>query len=152
MKGHISLKKVWLGLLPSMLLFSASTGLGVEPVISPGLEQGGSIAAASKGGDAETSGVTEGTPGMKVYIDPKTGEFTKPPAGVSPGEAAAPLKDALSTSSEGLEATPSPVPGGGVMIDLKGRFRTPSTATRDAEGKLTIEHQRKPSDSGEKKE
>jgi hypothetical protein len=51
-----------------------------------------------------------------------------------------PPDDALSTSSEGLVETLSPVPGGGVKVDLQGRFRSPLIATQDAEGKITIQH------------
>ncbi len=34
------------------------------------------------------------------------------------------MQKALSTSGEGLVETASPVPGGGVMVNLKGRFRS----------------------------
>ena len=159
MKVYVALKKVGMGMLLSMLPFSASCALGTGPVISPEPQQARSreggppfAAAASTEDDKKTSGATEGTPGMRVYIDPKTGEFTKPPPGVAPTEVSPSLKDALSTSSEGLVETPSPAPGGGVMIDLQGRFRSPLTATRDAEGKLKIQHQPRPSESSEKKE
>ncbi len=83
------------------------------------------------------------SPGMRAYIDPETGEFGVPPwweaeargteALVAPGASA-------STSSEGLVETPSPVPGGGVMVDLQGRFRSPLTATLDDDGKTKMQH------------
>ncbi|MBE0567194.1 MAG: hypothetical protein IH621_14635 [Krumholzibacteria bacterium] len=38
------------------------------------------------------------------------------------------IGDVTSTSHEGLVSEPSPVPGGGVMIDLQGRFRNTATA------------------------
>lgn len=78
---------------------------------------------------------------QRVYIDPETGEFTTPPE----REVATARKQALpaasSTSHQGLEEKPSPVEGGGTMVDLEGRFRTPLTATTDNNGKIKIEHQ-----------
>lgn len=85
------------------------------------------------------------TPGeseaLRVYIDPQTGEFTTPPArGVPAARKTAPPA-ASSTSQQGLEEGPSAVPGGGTMVDLKGRFHSPLTATIDGNGKTKIEHQ-----------
>ena len=76
---------------------------------------------------------------MKIYRDPVTGEFVDPPA-EAPAQVSLPPDAALSTSSEGLVETPSPVPGGGVIVDLQGRFRSPLMATQDAEGRVTIQH------------
>ena len=78
---------------------------------------------------------------QRVYIDPETGEFTNPPeqeAGTARKRA---LPAASSTSHQGLEEKPSPVEGGGTMVDLKGRFRSPLTATTDNNGKIKIQHQ-----------
>jgi hypothetical protein len=76
---------------------------------------------------------------MRIYRDPVTGELGDLPA-EAPAQVSLPPDDTLSTSSEGLVETPSPVPGGGVMVDLQGRFRSPLIATQDAEGKITIQH------------
>jgi hypothetical protein len=76
---------------------------------------------------------------MRVYVDPETGEFTVPPKEARAAEAPAP-EAAFSTSHEGLVVIPSPVPGGGVMVDLKGRFRSPLTATLGADGKVEMRH------------
>ena len=67
----------------------------------------------------------QATAGWRAYIDPETGELTDPPAGsaVSLSEAAA-----FSTSHAGLRERPSPVPGGGMILDLQGRFRSPLVA------------------------
>ena len=78
---------------------------------------------------------------QRVYIDPETGEFTSPPAKTVPTARTTAPSAAFSTSDEGLEEKPSPVPGGGTMVELKGRFRTPLTATIDSNGKIKIEHQ-----------
>ncbi len=88
---------------------------------------------------------------MRVYIDPNTGEIQEPPAGAPTAETTESLEKAFSTSSEGLVETPSPVPGGGVILDLQGRFRSPLVATQDADGKISIEHMPAVPGSGEKK-
>jgi hypothetical protein len=76
---------------------------------------------------------------MRIYLDPETGEPRDLPTEAM-DQVSLPPDDALSTSSEGLVETPSPVPGGGVKLDLQGRFRSPLIATRDAKGKVTIQH------------
>jgi hypothetical protein len=87
----------------------------------------------------QPAGAVEGAAGMRIYRDPETGELGDPPA-EAPAQVTLPPDDPLSTSSEGLVQTPSPVPGGGVMLHLQGRFRSPLIATQDAEGKITIQH------------
>ena len=78
---------------------------------------------------------------LRVYLDPVTGEFTGPPEQEVAAARNLALPAASSTSQPGLEEKPSPVPGGGTMVDLKGQFRTPLTATIDSNGKTKIEHQ-----------
>ena len=77
---------------------------------------------------------------LKVYIDPETGEFITPEEAEAPPEERLTPSAAYSTSHEGLEERPSPVPGGGTMVDLKGRFQSPLTATIDSNGDIKIEH------------
>jgi hypothetical protein len=82
-------------------------------------------------------------PGMKVYIDPQTGAFLSEPApGAAPLELSPAERNVLSTSHQGLVEAPSSVPGGGVKLDLQGRFQSPLTATVTPGGKPTIEHKR----------
>lgn len=77
---------------------------------------------------------------LRVYLDPVTGEFITPPEGeVSAAEMLTP-RAAFSTSHDDLVEVPSPVTGGGTMIDLKGRFRSPLTATIDGSGQINIGH------------
>jgi hypothetical protein len=47
------------------------------------------------------------------------------------------LGDAVSQSSEGLVQEKSPVPGGGVMVNLQGRFQNAMTMTIDANGNVS---------------
>jgi hypothetical protein len=48
-------------------------------------------------------------------------------------------EEAFSTSHEGLVARPSPTPGGGVYLDLQGRFQNAATATVNDSGEVEIE-------------
>jgi hypothetical protein len=73
-------------------------------------------------------------PGMRVYIDPKTGEPTTPP----PGAAVEAAPAVQQRSGEGL--VEEPAPGGGVMMDLKGRFKTPLGVTVDPDGRTRVGH------------
>ncbi|MBR9987359.1 MAG: hypothetical protein KFF68_15755 [Desulfosarcina sp.] len=77
---------------------------------------------------------------QRAYIDPETGEFISPPEHQTPAASESIQPSAFSTSDEKMEEASSPVPGGGVMIDLKGRFQSPVTATVERNGKTTIEH------------
>lgn len=78
---------------------------------------------------------------MTIYVDPQTGAFLKEPTpGHLPLQVSPQLQNALSTSHEGLVETPSSVPGGGVKLDLKGRFQSPLIVTIDVDGKVKMQH------------
>lgn len=92
------------------------------------------------------------TSGMTIYIDPKTGAFLKEPApGYVPLKISPQLQKALSTSHEGLVESPSSVPGGGVKLDLQGRFQSPLFVTIDCDGKVKMRHLHELPASGDKK-
>ena len=65
---------------------------------------------------------------MRIAIDPRTGALVAAPVGVAVTE------PALSTSATGLVAEIAP--GGGVMVNLQGRFRSSMTATIGPDGTL----------------
>ena len=76
------------------------------------------VGAQTAGTDDKTSpspaaNASGASPGMKVYIDPETGEFLEqPPKGAQP----------MVTPSAVLpepEQVESPVPGGGIKVDVK---------------------------------
>ena len=77
---------------------------------------------------------------QRATIDPETGEFVNPPEQETPAASESIQPSALSISAETMEESSSPVPGGGVMIDLKGRFQSPVSATVERNGETTIEH------------
>jgi hypothetical protein len=83
-------------------------------------------------GDAPSPAVRE--PGMRAYADPRTGTLLSEP----PARATAPAAAAFSRSSAGL--APVPAPGGGVMIDLQGRFQSPLVATVGPDGTVHLHH------------
>ena len=88
--------------------------------------------------EKETTPPPVGSSGMKVYRDPETGEFLDSPPEEIPAEIQRADEETISTSHEGLEQREVDKPGGGVMMDLKGRFRHYQTATKDADGNITI--------------
>jgi hypothetical protein len=85
--------------------------------------------------------------GMRVYLDPTTGEIIPQPVEAPEPGLPKDITDPMSTSSEGLVVEPAP--GGGVMVDLRGRFRNIATATLDADGNLTTSCDTGSADSGE---
>ena len=68
---------------------------------------------------------TAGAAHMVLQIDPDTGQFVQ---GVPDLELTPRLRQMTDRSHDGLEIVPSPVPNGGDMIDLGGRFMNLSTA------------------------
>lgn len=94
----------------------------------------------------------EGAAGMTIHIDPRTGaRLPEPAAGSVPLPLSPQLRDALSTSHQGLVEVPSPVPGGGVKLDLQGRFQSPLVVTIDADGKTRTRHIGPQSETSDKK-
>ncbi|MDQ3776921.1 MAG: hypothetical protein M3461_22520 [Pseudomonadota bacterium] len=79
--------------------------------------------------------------GFKAYVDPVTGETLE-----HPDDAMPPLElDAThSTSARGLREIVSPEPGGGVSVDLEGRFRVPLEAAVAPEQRPSIRHRDAP--------
>lgn len=74
-----------------------------------------------------------------VHIDPQIGRPTPPPPNVRDEiNAALAFDPGFSTSSEGLRAVPSQVEGGGIMIDLQGRFLSSATATMDPNEQIAV--------------
>lgn len=93
-----------------------------------------------------------GASGLMIYIDPKTGAILKVPApGTVPLQLSPQLQNALSTSHDGLVEVPSPLPGGGIRLDLQGRFQNPLFVTIDADGNAKILHLHEIPESGDEK-
>jgi hypothetical protein len=97
-------------------------------------------AGQAKAGTAAAYQQTSPGIAQRAYIDPETGEFVNPPEHETPAASKSIQPSALSISAETMEEASSPVPGGGVMIDLKGRYQHSVSATVEADGKATVEH------------
>jgi hypothetical protein len=110
-----------------------------------------SVAAPTSAPVNKSSVSPQSAPGLKIYIDPKTGEISKPAPKPAPVQPQQKRFEAATDSSTELRETPSPRPGGGVMVDLKGRFRSSLTATRGADGKLFLQHGSQTPTSSEKR-
>jgi len=93
---------------------------------------------AGEGENKDTS-VPKGPPAMKVHIDPLTGEFLEGTQEIVPEELPMGESETVITSPDYLEEVESDMPGGGVMIDLKGRFRSYQNAVKDKDGNVSIE-------------
>ncbi len=107
---------------------------------APKLSQtAGQVATDHPSADATTI-VSPGTAGMWIYVNPETGEVEAPPPTMALFPLSQAEKNAMSTSDDGLVEEPSSVTGGGVMVNLEGRFRSPLAATRDGDGKITLRH------------
>jgi hypothetical protein len=77
-----------------------------------------------------------GAAGYVVHIDPETGGITDSPHHAVPLVLDQALQNALDTSSEDLVEVPSPVAGGGVVVDLQGRFQNTMIVTVDSSDRL----------------
>ena len=75
-------------------------------------------------------------PGLRVYRDPQTGQLGPPPPGIQPPDLTAAEKHMLNRSDRGLQART--LPGGGVAVDLQGRYQSMAVATVGADGKAAV--------------
>jgi hypothetical protein len=73
---------------------------------------------------------------MRVYRDPQTGRLGPPPPGVQPPGLSIAEQRMLNRSDTGLQ--PRALPGGGVAVDLQGRFRSMAVATVGADGQAAV--------------
>lgn len=102
----------------------------------------GSAAAqvGAKGVKTAPTRTTAAGPGLIAFVDLKTGQLVEP----SPEDAAllarsAELRRGLNDSFEGLTEVTLPG-GGGVLVDLQGRFQTSLVASIGPDGKLRMGH------------
>ena len=83
--------------------------------------------------------LTQEQQGLKIYLDPVTGRPSIPPTGAAVSDTTSPaVSSSLNTSTQGL--VEQPAPGGGMMLDLKGRFQSSTKATVREDGSIVIEH------------
>lgn len=82
---------------------------------------------------ASADAAAPGRAGSWINVDPQTGQRIPAPT----GGVAIPASPAFSTSHQGL--VEEPAPGGGMMIDLQGRFRSAASATVGADGTAHVD-------------
>jgi hypothetical protein len=117
---------------------------GVAPLAVSLAESGSAEGQKAAPADAPLSSAQEAggasMPQQQVVVDPATGKIVSRPVtpdqprAVTGGEPITTVPPELSTSSEGLQVVPNPKTGGGVMVDLQGRFQQRTAVTLDAEG------------------
>lgn len=81
---------------------------------------------------------------LRAEVDPNTGEFIIPEEVRIHREDDFAIQSTITSSDAGLVETPSPVAGGGIEVDLKGRFQNPLLATIDSNGQPRITHTHAP--------
>jgi hypothetical protein len=149
-----SSKQVIRGLKTSLLGVGACFIVAVHPACPEdghlsGQSQTGSGTSAPQASADKPAGVPEGAFGMIIHIDPQTGELRKAPApGTVPLQLSPQERNAFSTSHQGLVEMPSSIAGGGVKLDLQGRFQSPLVVTIDPDGKFKMQHLGEPPESG----
>jgi hypothetical protein len=144
--------KVTRGLKMSLLGVGACFILAVHAASPEELQpQTGAATSGPQPLAQKPAAVPEGAPGLIIHIDPQTGELRKSPApGTGPLQLSPQERNAFSTSHQGLVQVPSSVPGGGVKLDLQGRFHSPLAVTIDPDGKLKMQHLGQPPEPGDK--
>jgi hypothetical protein len=123
-----------LRLLPALAALSALLPAGgasaIEPDESPTQSSPTTLSPVATGG-------------LVAVIDPATGTVTEDPELIERLLADPAIQNALSTSSEGLVEEVLPL-GGGVRVDLQGRFQSVVVALREPSGRVRIEHRSTP--------
>ncbi len=148
-----------LGLLTLAVLAPAMASTGCERQPAPSAnaevaaagaaEPGNDLAPPTRGGAAaaprpeppspdDPPAAGSPRPAMRIYRDPETGRFGAPPPGTEVPQSEAAVQ-AFSTQPGELREEPSPVAGGGIMVDLGGRFQAAVEATVDAEGQVSTQ-------------
>ena len=146
MKERTDLKSVTRGLLTSLLAACFAVSAcpafsGEDQPVPTGQAQTATGTSAPQPSAEKPAAVPAGASGMTVHIDPKTGAFLEEPVpGQTPLLLSPQLQNTFSTSHEGLVEMPSSEPGGGVKLDLQGRFQSPLIGTINADGKVKIQH------------
>lgn len=89
------------------------------------------VCAAASAAGAHDAAAPPSSPGMRAYVDPQTGRLTQePPTGVP-----APPR----TTAPRPRLAEVPAPGGGMMIQLDGRFMSDLVATVQPDGSVAID-------------
>ena len=116
-----------------LVLFAGVIALAAWQFASSGVSDGATTTATAIPASAPAI-VPSSDVGYVAHFD-ENGQLVEEPVTGSDALHAY-LSQSINTSSEGLVQVASPAPGGGVMIDLQGRFQSTAAAKVDANGKL----------------
>jgi hypothetical protein len=126
-------------MMPTLILFAAfavvPTGFAEDrpTAEAPAAAPGSPASEGFRSGDPADLGDVRS--GLRVHIDPKTGAFVPPPgdqAGPSGSRSTGPAVVEPSPEPAPPQLVESPAPGGGVMVQLEGRFLSHMTASAAA--------------------
>lgn len=118
----------------SRWLASASAlGLLVFATASAGTTEIRSPAAST-----DTVAASDAAPGMRAYIDPKTGKLRQPTAEERAAEGKANAAAAKQREAKLKQIKPVRLANGAVRIDAHGLFEEEATATLNADGSLSV--------------
>jgi hypothetical protein len=140
MEGIEKLRNVRRGPLATALSLGACLAVVGGLDADPARADCGEAHAPAEAGLTPAGAAAAAGGGLRIQIDPQTGRFTEPPPGTVPPAGPPAAEAARSTSGVGLVEVPSPTPGGGVKVDLQGRFQSPLVGTVGPDGKVRIEH------------
>jgi hypothetical protein len=129
---------------PAMLVLAAAcAGAPQPPLLSRNAGSGPARQAnPTNPAQAGTDENVHPSSGLVVHIDPVTGRIVPKPsaAGNVPAIPVPQFQSApLAADSDFVEEA-SPIPGGGIKVNLKRRFHQPLTATSQPDGRIRIEH------------
>ena len=113
----------------------ALTGAALLAAGQPASERSGEAApaeaSASEDDATRNRAAAPGGAGMRVYLDPETGQLTGPPA--AGDEETAPRDPLGRFSTYSGDLIEERLPGRGFKVDLRGRFQSAVVATIDPE-------------------
>lgn len=112
----------------TMFILVASVAGAIEP-------EGRNAGTASIGNNNQHSSAPVASFGFRAYYDPVTGEVGTPPPRLPPS-AAVSFDPGLTTSAEGLVEIPGETAGGGVKVELQGRFQSAVRARVSPDGSV----------------
>ena len=94
------------------------------------------VASTPRPSDTHQPGDPAGAAGMKVYLDPETGELQAGPAAAAQNELDVDTQDAVRRDSEGLKLVRHA--NGAISMDLQGRYQSVATIRIDENGVATF--------------
>ena len=119
---------------PGLIL---TLSIALHPILAWADDAGQTAKDASVQRPPSTSSSPVAAQGLQIYRDPQTGQIGPPPPGARPLELSPAERRMLSHSEEGLPP-PRVLPGGGVALDLQGRFRNMAVGTVGSNGQAAV--------------